>query len=195
VHRSGAENPLAGDDGAAGREGRVASIGAKRANVGGRATGTVRDESETPGPMDVALAMLGRRSQPIARVRERLVRRFGPDEADRVIARLLELCVLDDARYAESFVRDRFGRAGYGRERIRADLGSRGVSRGDIETAIAALLHPDAERAAAERALERFKRLKGDRLEPRKLRESAFRHLIARGFPLALVRDLLGSSL
>ena len=182
----GAGNSHAGDSGARPEASKRAS--------GDRSDGVAGD-AEALGPMDVALAMLGRRSLPAARVRDRLVRNFGAEEADRVIARLQELRVLDDTRYAESFVRDRFGRAGYGRERIRADLGSRGVARGDIDAAIGAVIDADAERAAAARALERFKCLKGDRLDSRKLREAAFRHLIGRGFPLGLVRDLLGSYL
>src|SRR5688572_27310186 len=78
--------------------------------------------------MEVALAMLGRRSHPASAVRSRIAARFSEEQAERVVARLRELGVLDDAAYAEAFVRDRFVRAGYGRERIRADLRRRGVA-------------------------------------------------------------------
>jgi len=144
--------------------------------------------------MDVALAMLGRRAHPSAAVRRRISEKFGAEEAERVVARLGVLGVLNDAAYAASFVRDRFMRAGYGRERIRADLVRRGVSRKDADTALAELVDTAAERERAARALARFTRLRGTRKEGNRLREAAFRHLVGRGFPIDLIRDLLSGS-
>jgi regulatory protein len=144
--------------------------------------------------MQAALAMLGRRALSAARVRERLAREFGAEEAERVVTRLLGLGVLDDRRYAEAFTRDRALRAGHGRARIRADLLARGVSAADVDAAIAAVVDPAAERERAAGALERFRRVRATRArraDERKLREAAFRHLLGRGFSVDLVRELL----
>ena len=100
------------------------------------------------------------------------------------------------AAYAEAFVRDRFLRAGYGRERIRADLKRRGLGATDIDRALSAVVDDQAERERAEGALARFMRLRARR-KPRddaRLRDAAFRHLVGRGFPGDLVRDLLSGS-
>jgi regulatory protein len=146
--------------------------------------------------MDAALAMLGRRSHPAARVRERIEARFGAETADRTVARLLELRVLDDRAFAEAFTRDRFERAGYGRERIRAELLARGVAKADVEAAVGSIVDPERERETAGRALERFCGRRGGPCGgERKLRDAAFRHLMGRGFPLELVYELLGSTL
>jgi regulatory protein len=138
--------------------------------------------------------MLGRRGHPSAAVRRRIAAGFGLDEAERVVERLQSLGVLDDAAYAVAFVRDRFERAGYGRERIRADLSSRGIGAEHTEAALAAIVDDVRERTCAEQALVRFTRLRSRRKTATRLREAAFRHLIGRGFPADLVRDLLSSS-
>ena len=139
--------------------------------------------------------MLARRALPAARLRERLRRAFDADEVERAVERLIELQVLDDGAFAESFVRDRFERAGYGRERIRADLAARGIAREAAEAAIARLIDDDRERETAIRALERFRCARERRGDPQRTREAAFRHLIGRGFGFDLVRDLLRHSL
>jgi len=147
--------------------------------------------------MQAALAMLARRSQPSARIRERIIDRFGSEAAERTLSRLSELRLLDDAAFAERFVRDRFERAGYGRERIRADLLARGIANAEVQAAISAVIDEGGERERAEKALAHFRRARARRTAAtarnaaRKLNEAAFRHLIGRGFPVALVRELL----
>jgi regulatory protein len=143
--------------------------------------------------MEAALAMLGRRAYPAAGVRERLARTFEAEEVERVVARLTELAVLDDRAYAERFARDRFERAGYGRERIRADLLARGIAREHVETALRSVVDDAGERERAVRALGKFRsRARG---EAHEARETAFRHLVSRGYPVDLVRDLIDRSL
>jgi regulatory protein len=138
--------------------------------------------------------MLARRAQPAAALREKLLRTFPTDEVEPVIARFEELGLLDDGAYAETFVRDRFLRAGYGRERIRRDLLRKGVARAQIDAAIDAVVDAATERSQAEQALQRFRTRRARTDDPRKLREAAFRHLVGRGFALALVRELLDVS-
>jgi SOS response regulatory protein OraA/RecX len=55
---------------------------------------------------------------------------------------------------------------------------------------------PEDERESARVELERFLRSRARRREAReRTAAAAFRHLIQRGFPAELVRDLLGVSL
>jgi SOS response regulatory protein OraA/RecX len=139
--------------------------------------------------------MLGRRAYPSAHVRERIAASFGAEQAESVVARLFELRVLDDRAYAERFARDRFERAGYGSERIRTDLLTRGLAPADVDSALAAVIDDARERERAEAALQRFCRVSGsapsDPHRDPKLRDAAFRHLVGRGFPIDLVHELL----
>jgi len=144
------------------------------------------------------LSLLARRPWSSAALRQRLVEKFEEAEVEEAINRLLELGLLDDRTYAESFVRDRFERSGYGRYRIRKDLISKGISPEDADAVIADLIGEQRERDGGMAALERFwrRRPPADSGEAgQKWRQAAFRHLVGRGFPSELVRDLLKVSL
>jgi regulatory protein len=164
-----------------------------------------RSAKPEPTVKEAALAMLGRRTLSGAGLREKLLLKFpeqrrdstrddAGSEIEQVIARFADLGLLDDVAYAESFVRDRFLRAGYGRRRIAQDLQRKGVAAADIEVAIERVVDEPTERKMAERALERFRARRGHVDDARKVRDAAFRHLIGRGFSVSLVRDLLGVS-
>jgi regulatory protein len=141
--------------------------------------------------------MLGRRSQSARGLREKLLRKFSEKsggEIEDVIARFCELGLLDDMAYAETFARDRFLRAGYGRRRIEQDLERKGVASADIRAVLDRVVDESTERQMAECALERFRARRAHVKDPQKTREASFRHLIGRGFSVALVRDLLAVS-
>ena len=147
-----------------------------------------------------AMRMLGRRAYSSAKLQQKLredaaAKEFPAEVVEdivgAIIARLVELRLIDDRRYAESFVRDRFERAGYGSHRIRRDLEAAGITPAEAAAAIAAHIDEAAERRCAAAVLERFRRRGGE--ERRTDRE--FRHLIGRGFPASIVRDLIRVSL
>lgn len=155
---------------------------------------TARDGAQLPlaAAVTLALAMLARRALTRAEVAEKLVRRVGPDARDAALARLEEMRVLDDRGLAERIAHDGLVRRGFGRHRIRSELARRGVEPAMAEDAIGRVFADETERAAAEAALARFrKRRAGGRSTPQKEAAAEFRHLIGRGFPAGLVRDLL----
>lgn len=159
-----------------------------------RGARTAEDGVQLPlsAAVTLALAMLARRALTRAEVAEKLVRRVGPDARDAALARLEEMRVLDDRGLAERIAHDGLVRRGFGRHRIRAELARRGVELAVAEDAIGRVFDDEAERAAAEASLARFrKRRGGGRFTPQKEAAAEFRHLIARGFPAGLVRDLL----
>lgn len=158
-----------------------------------------------PTVKDAALAILSRRALSAAGLRDKLRKKFPEqrgdggaehrgDEIEDIIARFADLGLLDDAAYAETFVRDRFLRAGYGRRRIAQDLQRKGVAAADIAAAIESVVDDATERRLAEHALERFRARRARVADSEKLREAAFHHLIGRGFSVSLVRDLLAVS-
>jgi regulatory protein len=152
----------------------------------------MRDGGQASSPVALALAMLTRRALTRAEVAEKLGRRIGQEECDAALARLDEMRVLDDRGLAERVAHDGLTRRGFGRHRIRSELQRRGVDPAIVEDALDRVFEDAAERAAAAAVLARFrKRRGGGRNTPQKEAAAAFRHLIGRGFPAAVVRDLL----
>ncbi|MGI6878621.1 regulatory protein RecX [Microbacterium sp. gxy059] len=94
------------------------------------------------------VASLARRGLSVREAGERLRRDGCPrDEADDIIARLVEIGALDDDRLAEQLVHAAVSRKGQGRRAIAQSLAKRQVSREAIDLAIADLPDDDAERA------------------------------------------------
>jgi regulatory protein len=80
----------------------------------------------------------------------RLMRRWGLGEEDarKVLARLQTERFIDDARYAEAFVRDKLNLSGWGAYKIKMSLRAKGVSGDIIEEVVAPMI---AETDMAER--------------------------------------------
>ena len=68
----------------------------------------------------------------------RLMKRWGvaDDEARKVLSRLQADRFIDDARYAEAFVRDKLNLSGWGAYKIKMSLRAKGVSREIIEEVV-----------------------------------------------------------
>ena len=68
----------------------------------------------------------------------RLMKRWGvaDDEARKVLSRLQAERFIDDARYAEAFVRDKLNLSGWGAYKIKMSLRAKGVSREIIEDVV-----------------------------------------------------------
>jgi hypothetical protein len=86
---------------------------------------------------DYALWLLGRQSYSATEIERRLLRRKLPAaDAERVVARLIELQLLDDERFATSFVRSR--KTAKGPLALRSMLRQRGVSDDVVHAALEA---------------------------------------------------------
>ena len=72
----------------------------------------------------------------------RLMKRWGvaDDEARKVLSRLQAERFIDDARYAEAFVRDKLNLSGWGAYKIKMSLRAKGVSREIIEEVVAPMI-------------------------------------------------------
>lgn len=93
---------------------------------------------ETGKGFRVAYAFVNKRERTEAEVRARLERaEVRSDEIEAVIAELLELGYVDDARYARVFAQDKRSLEAWGSERIARSLRERGVTRELIEAALA----------------------------------------------------------
>ncbi len=124
-------------------------------------------------------------------LRRRLRRHdYGPAVIEQVAARLQELGYLDDAAYAQEYVRARFASKGYGPARIRRELLKRGVEEPLIDQALEAHLDAEATREAArEHARKKWQRLQ-DESDPRRRRQKLYGYLRRRGFTSDTIRHV-----
>jgi regulatory protein len=135
-----------------------------------------------------ALRLLTRRDYTAKELRTKLLERDVPEtEVTSVLTDLAEAGVVNDRRVAESFVRVASTLKGRGRLRISRELEQRGIDRGIIRDALAAL-PADEETAAIRRFLDR-KHLPA-RLSPAEHRR-VFGQLVRRGFSADLIAKAL----
>lgn len=134
------------------------------------------------------MRLLARREHSRSELAAKLMARgVGSEVAERVLAELSAGALQSDERFAEDYARARIER-GYGPEQILAGLRERGIDE-------AILLHHVDSRDPAwiERLAETRRRRFGDVLPmDRGQRARQCRFLVRRGFPVALVRRLLG---
>ena len=122
----------------------------------------------------------------------RSLKRAGhPEQAiAEALERLRRSRALDDGRFAEVFARSRLTHYGQGRNRIRAALRQRGVSRETAEQGLQDALRERPEQATLDAVAARLLRQAKDS-DPRKRLARVFAALLRRGFPASLVRERL----
>lgn len=134
---------------------------------------------------DHAVDALARR----ARSRRELERWLGqrghaPDAVEAATERLAALGLLDDRAFATGFAQTRAKGRGFGARRIAAELARRGVARGVVDEALAALRESEGEGTETEAleaaAAKRARSLAG--LEPEVARRRLVGWLVRRGF-------------
>lgn len=121
---------------------------------------------------------------------ERLLGRWNVDEASarRIIDSLAKNGFIDDARYAEAFVRDkvRFGK--WGRMKISAALRAKHIPSNVIDKALSQFSKDDA-RSMVESILERkLQQLGGEK--SRQNRDRCMRFALQRGYEFEIVSDV-----
>jgi len=142
---------------------------------------------------DAAIKILTRRAHSIHEMTQALGRRSeNAALVKNVMARLKTAGLIDDARYASQFARQRTEGRKQGRFRIARDLRARGVADRHIEAALAETVQPSDEarliRQRIERALGSFR---GAMHEKRLA--SLYRSLLRAGFPAEVIRRELQS--
>lgn len=95
--------------------------------------------AKTPEQALAALMRLCARAEKSEGDARRLMRGWGLTEqdAERVLARLVRERFIDDARYAEAFVREKLRLSGWGEYKIRTALQRKGIRRETIDAALA----------------------------------------------------------
>ncbi len=135
-----------------------------------------------------ALHFLGYRIRSAGEIRERLKRDEWPEEViDRVVERLTEERLVDDAHFAAAWVENRSLSRPRGARLLKQELRQKGVGRDEIE---AALPDDEMEVANAVDALRPKLRL-WEKLEVRERERKAIEFLLRRGFNFSTARAAL----
>jgi regulatory protein len=152
--------------------------------------------------LEAAARFLEARSRSVAEVRRRLVGAgYRPELVEGAIARMTELGMLDDEVFARSWVESRDRARPRGERAIREELRLKGVDHSSIDLVLAerreAVADPDndtisvdgaggsaagPDRAAAERLIEKHRRILARVADPRKRMQRAYALLARNGF-------------
>jgi regulatory protein len=98
--------------------------------------------------MEAAGRLLGVRARSEVELRQRLTAKgFDDTDVDAALGRLRELRLIDDEEFARQWVEQRSGRKGLGAERLRRELGSKGIASEVIESVLADNSDDELERA------------------------------------------------
>ena len=135
-----------------------------------------------------AVRLLARRAHSVHELKQALQRRTDNDELiQSVLALLKQNGLLDDARFAKQFARQRTEIRRQGPFRIARDLRARGVPDPAIEAALAENAEQHDEAALVRQRLQRKLRALRGQLDEKKL-ASLYRSLLRAGFSADVVR-------
>jgi len=144
---------------------------------------------ETEAEMyDVALRALMRRAHSIYEMKKKLERRSDNKLLVQVVmARLKENGLIDDARYAKQFARQRTESRKQGKFRVARDLRARGVPDRHIEAALEETAKANDEGAMVRQRIERKLRSYRGEIDEKKM-ASIYGSLLRAGFSADVVR-------
>jgi regulatory protein len=143
----------------------------------------------------LCLRLLTARARTRAELAGQLAKRGYPDDtSERVLDRLADVGLVDDAGFAEQWVHSRRVNAGKGKRALAAELHTKGVDN-DVITSVLGAINPAAERSRAEQLVQA--RLRRENLGDDDLRVS--RRLVAmlarRGFDQTMAYDVVSAEL
>jgi len=155
--------------------------------------GTPRELCSESDLYNAALRALMRRAHSVYEMRQALERRAEDKSlVKKIIERLKSAGLIDDARYAKQFARQRTESRKQGKFRIARDLRARGIPDRHIEAALNEISQETDEAALIRKRIERKMKLLRGEIDDRKI-ASLYRSLLRAGFPSDLIRRELRS--
>ncbi len=144
-----------------------------------------------PALYDAAVKILSRRAHSVSDMKKALIRRTADEDLiQKVIARLKQNGLIDDARYAKQFARQRTEIRHQGKYRVARELRARGVPDQHIETAVEEASANSDEAAMVRQRVDRKLRLFRGQIDDRKI-ASLYRTLLRAGFSSDTIRTEL----
>jgi regulatory protein len=145
----------------------------------------------------LCLRLLTARARTRAELAGQLAKRGYPDDLSaRVLDRLTDVGLVDDAGFAEQWVHSRRANAGKGKRALAAELHTKGVDN-DVITSVLGGINPVAERGRAEQLVRA--RLRREKLGDDNAAARVSRRLVAmlarRGFDQTMAYDVVSAEL
>lgn len=142
---------------------------------------------------DAAIKILRRRAHSLHEMKQALERRCRDESlVKKVMARLKSAGLIDDARYASQFARQRTEGRKQGQFRVARDLRARGVPDRHIQAALEEVAHVTDEAALVRQRIERKLRSRRGEINKKEL-ASLYGSLLRAGFSADIVRRELRS--
>jgi regulatory protein len=137
---------------------------------------------------EAAIKILMRRAHSVSEMKKALAKRCQDEKLVKsVMDRLKRAKLIDDARYAKQFTRQRTVARKQGQFRITRELRARGVPDRHIESALKDAAGENDPAAIVRQRIERKLRMYRGEIDEKKL-ASLYRSLIGAGFPADLIR-------
>lgn len=111
--------------------------------------------------------------------------RIAPADAEEIIESLTARRFVDDSRFAQAFVRDKYRFARWGRIKIRLQLRAKGVDTDTIAEALELIDSKEYSRIMARQLLARMRR--SVNVHDKAERQKIFRTMIAKGYEPSLI--------
>src|SRR5712692_5194275 len=147
-------------------------------------------DSEPP-PHDAAVIIPSPRAHSVSEMKKALTRRTADEDLiQKVLARLKQNGLIDDARYAKQFARQRTEIRHQGKYRVARELRARGVPDRHIESAVTEAAANSDEAAMVRQRIDRKLRLFCGEIDHKKI-ASLYRTLLRAGFSSATIRQEL----
>jgi regulatory protein len=141
-----------------------------------------------PALYDAAIKILMRRAHSVYEMKKALIRRTADETLIRkVLARLKENGLIDDARYAKQFARQRTEVRKQGKFRVARELRARGIPDLHIAPALEAASTEIDESALVRQRIQRKLRVFRGEIDDRKV-ASLYRSLLRAGFSADVIR-------
>ena len=141
-----------------------------------------------PALYDAAIKILMRRAHSVYEMKKALIRRTADENLiKKVLARLKENGLIDDARYAKQFARQRTEVRKQGKFRVARELRARGIPDQHITPAVEAATKETDETALVRQRIEQKMRLFRGEIDDRKVL-SLYRSLLRAGFSADVIR-------
>ncbi|WP_070378279.1 recombination regulator RecX [Rhodococcus sp. WMMA185] len=143
---------------------------------------------------DLCLRLLTDRARTRAELAERLAQKgYSADVTERVLDRLSEVGLIDDADFARQWVRSRHTYSGKGKRALAMELRRKGIGREDATEALAQIDVDDERQRASELVAKKLRTMSVDD------RDRAARRLVSmlarRGFPQSVAFEVVKEQL
>lgn len=137
-----------------------------------------------------AMYSLDMRDHSVREMRTKLLRKYEPEAVDSAIERLVELGLLNDARFAENFARELFQHKKYGKNRIKSELYSRGIDSEIINDVIFEIFESE-ETDNVERIVDIINKKYYNRMIDENSRRKVFAALMRLGYGYSDIRQAM----